>query len=276
MKLKNAFCTLLLLMAGQVAAEGRTITIATDGAYAPWNFSGPNGKLDGFEIDLAHVLCDRMKVKCEIVSQNWDGLIPSLNAKKFDAIMAGMSITPKRQEVISFSVPYGVYISGFATLKDSKLASMPGSGEIYSVDTQASEAQKRITEMKSVLHGATVGVQESTTGAEFLQRYFKGAINIKEYKTVQEFNLDLINGRLDAVFSSATVLTDAFQKPELRDARMVGAEFSGSALGMAAVGLRKEDTALKADFDKAIKSAIDDGTAKALSMKWFKMDVIPK
>src|SRR5690348_17314599 len=75
---------------GAATAQEKTVKIATEGAYAPWNFTGPGGKLEGFEIDLAHELCDRMKVKCEIVGQDWDGIIPALQAKKYDAIMAGM------------------------------------------------------------------------------------------------------------------------------------------------------------------------------------------
>ncbi|MCB8821633.1 transporter substrate-binding domain-containing protein, partial [Microvirga rosea] len=78
------------LAAGGAAAQEKTVKIATEGAYAPWNFTGAGGKLEGFEIDLANDLCARMKVKCEIVAQDWDGIIPALNAKKYDAIMAGM------------------------------------------------------------------------------------------------------------------------------------------------------------------------------------------
>ena len=86
-------------------AQEKTVKIATEGAYAPWNFTSAGGKLEGFEIDLANDLCARMKVKCEIVAQDWDGIIPALQAKKYDAIMAGMSVTPKREEVMSFSEP---------------------------------------------------------------------------------------------------------------------------------------------------------------------------
>src|ERR687890_117248 len=94
---------------GAASAQGKkweTVKIATEGAYAPWNFTGAGGKLEGFEIDLANDLCARMKVKCEIVAQDWDGIIPALQAKKYDAIMAGMSITDKRLEVINFSRTY--------------------------------------------------------------------------------------------------------------------------------------------------------------------------
>ena len=86
--------------------------IATEGAYAPWNFTGPGGKLEGFEIELANELCERMKVKCEMVAQDWDGIIPALNAKKYDAIMAGMNITDKRLEVVGFSRPYAARTAG--------------------------------------------------------------------------------------------------------------------------------------------------------------------
>src|SRR3712207_342833 len=107
---------------GGAAAQEKTVKIATEGAYAPWNFTGAGGKLEGFEIDLANDLCGRMKVKCEIVAQDWDGIIPALNAKKYDAIMAGMNITEKRLEVINFSQAYAATPHGFGVMKDSPLA----------------------------------------------------------------------------------------------------------------------------------------------------------
>jgi octopine/nopaline transport system substrate-binding protein len=105
-------------------AQGKkweTVKIATEGAYAPWNFSGPGGKLDGFEVELANELCRRMNVKCEIVAQDWDGIIPALQAGKYDVIMAGMNITPKREEVIQFSRVYAAGPHGFGVMKDSPL-----------------------------------------------------------------------------------------------------------------------------------------------------------
>src|SRR5687768_9673324 len=108
----NFFKTVSLVLLGSTlaiggaAAQGKTVKIATEGAYAPWNFTGAGGKLEGFEIDLAQDLCNRMKAKCEVVAQDWDGIIPALNAKKYDAIMAGMSITDDRKKVIDFAGPY--------------------------------------------------------------------------------------------------------------------------------------------------------------------------
>src|SRR3954465_811698 len=112
------------LAMGGASAQMKTAKIATEGAYAPGNSTGAGGKLEGFEIDLANDLCNRMKVKCEIVAQDFDGMIPALNAKKFDAIMAGMNITDKRLEVIIFSRPYASGAHSFAVMKDSSLAKL--------------------------------------------------------------------------------------------------------------------------------------------------------
>ena len=88
------------------AGDWKKIRIATEGAYKPWNFTDSSGKLVGFELDLAADLCKRMGAQCEIVAQAWDGIIPALQAGKYDAIMAGMSITEKRKKVITFSRAY--------------------------------------------------------------------------------------------------------------------------------------------------------------------------
>src|SRR4051794_30938987 len=112
------------LALGGATAQTKTVKIATEGAYAPWNFTGAGGKLEGFEIDLANDLCARMKVKCEIVAQDWDGIIPALNAKKYDAIMAGMNITDERQKAIGFSRAYASGPHGWGVLKDSHFTFM--------------------------------------------------------------------------------------------------------------------------------------------------------
>src|SRR4051794_39163952 len=101
MKFLQAISYILLvgsLPIGAATAQDRTVKIAVEGAYAPWNFTGAGGKLEGFEVDLANDLCARMRVKCEIVPQDWDGIIPALQAKKFDAIMDAMTITDERKK----------------------------------------------------------------------------------------------------------------------------------------------------------------------------------
>src|SRR5215217_8583821 len=121
LKVLGAAVVASALAATGAAAQGKkweSVKIATEGAYAPYNFTGPGGKLEGFEIDLANDLCNRMKVKCEIVAQDWDGIIPALQAKKYDAIMAGMTITDKRKQVIDFAGPYADSTNGYLVEKD--------------------------------------------------------------------------------------------------------------------------------------------------------------
>src|ERR671913_207392 len=150
------------LAIGGASAQQKTIKIATEGAYAPWNLTGAGGKLEGFEIDLANDLCGRMKVKCEIIAQDWDGIIPALQAKKYDAIMAGMSITDERKKVIEFSNSYANSPNGFLVAKSSPLAKMPGTGQAFNLSNQQAAAEKAINDAKALLKGKTVGVQGST------------------------------------------------------------------------------------------------------------------
>jgi octopine/nopaline transport system substrate-binding protein len=262
---------------GGAAAQEKTIKIATEGAYAPWNFTGAGGKLEGFEIDLANDLCARMKVKCEIVAQDWDGIIPALQAKKYDAIMAGMSITDERKKVIDFSNAYGNSPNGYLVAKDSPLAKMPGTGQAYSLATQKAEAEKAIEAVKPVLKGKTIGVQVSTTHSNFADTYLKGTAEIREYKTTEQHDLDLSAGRIDAVLADATTLRGTTEKPEFKNFVVVGPSLTGGLLGPGVgVGLRKEDADLKKMFDDAIAAAKADGTVKKLSEKWFKVDITPK
>ncbi len=273
MKLTLILSAAVLAVSLQPANAADKLRIATEGAYAPWNFSGPNGTLEGFEIDLANDLCKRMNRECEVVAQNWDGIIPSLTAGKYDAIMAGMSITPKREEVIAFSKPYAAAINSFAVLGDGDLANLPMAGKPLSVDSEA--AKPVLEEIAKLVEGRAVGVQGSTTASSFMEQYLKGA-DTREYKTTEEHNLDLVAGRLDAVVANATVLSAALEKEDMAGVKLAGPLFSGKVFGMIGIGLRKEDTALKADLDKAIEAARADGTLKTLSEKWFKLDVSPQ
>jgi octopine/nopaline transport system substrate-binding protein len=186
-----------ILTAGGTGAQERVVKIATEGAYAPWNFTGAGGKLEGFDIDLANELCNRMKVKCEIVAQDWDGIIPALQAKKYDAIMAGMSITDERKQVIDFAGPYADSPNGYLVEKGSPLAKMPGTGQTYNLASQRTESEKAIEATKPLLKGKTIGVQVSTTHPVFAEKYLKGTAEIREYKTTEAHDLDLLSGRIE-------------------------------------------------------------------------------
>ncbi len=270
-------------LAGAVAifsvanAQTRTVKIASEGAYPPWNITQSDGTLTGFEIDLAHDLCDRMKVKCEITAQDWDGLIPGMNVGKYDAIMAGMSITEERLKAVSFSVPYAREPNGFITEKGSSLENMPGTGKVFNLDKDEASAIKAIDEIKPALQGKTLGVQTSTTHSLLADKYLKGVVEVKEYKSVPEHDLDLAAGRLDLVLADRSTLTASLEKPDLQNYTYTGPMFVGGVVGSGVgVALRKDDAELKTMFDEAIKAAIADGTVKKLSEKWFHADNTPQ
>jgi len=254
-----------------------TIKIATEGAYKPWNFTDPSGKLVGYEIELAEDLCKRMKAKCEIVAQAFDGMIPALNAGKFDAIMAGMNITDKRKEAIAFSAIYGRTPSTFAVLKSSPLAKLPEAGKVYALDAAGIAAsEKSLAELKPLLKGKVIGVQTSTAQANFLEKYFKDVVEIRQYKTTEQHDLDLAAGRVDAVFASISYLKGVVEAPENKEMMLAGPRYGGGPLGFGvAVGLRKTDPELQAKFDAAVNAAVADGTVKTMSTKWFGFDITP-
>lgn len=276
MKILGAGIAALALTVGAASAQMKKITIATEGAYAPWNFTEAGGKLAGFEIDLAADLCKRAKLECTIIAQDWDGIIPALTAKKYDAIMAGMNITDKRLETINFSVPYASGPHSLVVMKGSPLEKLAG-GARFNLGKDEAAAKAALEAMKPLLKGKTIGAQVSTINATFVQTFFKDVATVTEYKTTEQHDLDLAAGRLDAIFVAQSAALASREKAEFKDFTLVGPGFSGGLLGRGvAVGLRKEDADLKKAFDEAIAAALADGSVKALSMKWFKTDMSPQ
>ena len=269
-----------LLSGSDALAEGKQwtkIRIATEGAFRPWNFTEPDGRLNGFEIDLYQDLCARMKVACEMSAQSFDGIIPALNAGKFDAIMAGMSATAKREEVIAFSVPYGSTGQTFAVLKPSPLTELPEQGHVFSLESDEAGALKAIDALKPRLQGKVIGVQAASIAASFVDKYLKGVVETREYKTTEQHDLDLLAGRVDLIMASMAYLSGAAAKPGNADMAIVGPRLQGGILGRgSSVGLRKSDPVLKTMFDEAITAARADGTIQMLSQKWFGFDVTPR
>jgi octopine/nopaline transport system substrate-binding protein len=271
-----ALSTLALGPAAMAQSAPTEITIATEGAYAPWNFTTAEGKLDGLEIELANDLCARMKVKCTIIAQDWDGLIPSLTVGKFDVIMASMFITPKRLETIDFTQPYAVDPSGFAVAKDSELGELGLTGEKFKLGDDDAAAMEAIEKLKPMLEGKVVGVQAATTNLDFIKKYFADTVEIREYKTTEQHDLDLAAGRIDALFAQQTALAATLAKPEFEEYTIAGPGFVGGVFGFGTgAGLRKEDTKLKEMLNTAIDEAIADGTIKRISEKWVNTDVTP-
>jgi octopine/nopaline transport system substrate-binding protein len=267
-----------LLIVGNVYAADK-IRIGTEGAYPPWNSKDASGKLIGFEVELAWSLCRYMERQCEIVEQDWDGMIPALLMRKFDAIMAGMSITAERQKTITFSQGYADEVAQLAVMKGSSLEGMDTPSGI-NLSLGGSDVNKALKTLTGALAGKTVCVQTATIHQNFLDSGDVGAVNVRTYKTQDEVNLDLASGRCDAALAAAVAFTDYAEKSG-KSVVLVGPTFSGGAFGNGVgVGIRqggddtigKRDAELLKSFNKAIDEARKDGVISKLAIKHFGFD----
>ena len=255
------------------------IKIGTEGAYPPWNAKDASGKLIGFEVELANELCKIMGHECTIVEQDWDGMIPALLMRKFDAIMAGMSITDERLKTINFSQGYADEVASLAVMKGSSLESMETS-EGINLSKKSGSAKKDLKTITAALKGKTVCVQTATIHQNFLESGEVGKINVRTYKTQDEVNLDLTAGRCDVALAAAVAFTDYADKSG-KPVVLVGPTFSGGAFGNGVgVGIRKSgdgaigkrDAQLLKDFNKAINEARKQGIISKLAIKHFGFD----
>jgi len=259
-----------LLIVGNVYASDK-IRIGTEGAYPPWNSKDASGKLIGFEVELAYSLCRYIGEQCEIVEQDWDGMIPALIMRKFDAIMAGMSITAERQKAISFSQGYADEVASLAVMKGSPLEGMETS-EGINLTKKTGAVKKDLKTLTSALAGKTVCVQTATIHQNFLESGDVGKVNVRTYKTQDEVNLDLAAGRCDAALAAAVAFSDYAEKSG-KPVVLVGPTFSGGAFGNGVgVGIRKDDTELLNTFNKAINQARNNGDISRIAIKWFGFD----
>lgn len=245
-----AFAIGISLGAAQ-ADDMKTIKIGTEGAYPPFNNLEADGSLVGFDIDIAKALCEQMKVKCEFVTQDWDGMIPALQAGKFDAIIASMSITDERKKKVDFTNKYYNTPAAIAAPKDTDI--------------------KGVT--KEDLAGKVIGVQGSTTHANYAEATYTDS-TIKSYPTADEYKLDLANGRLDAVNDDIIVLKEWLATPEGACCKIVGTikpvpKYHGEGAGIA---IRKGDDALREAFNAAIVAIRANGKYKEINDKYFDFD----
>ena len=259
-----------LLIIGNVHASDK-IKIGTEGAYPPWNSKDASGKLIGFEVELAYTLCRYIGKQCEVVEQDWDGMIPALIMRKFDAIMAGMSITAERQKAINFSQGYADEVASLAVMKGSSLEGLdtPAGINLSKPNAAAKKALKTLT---AALAGKTVCVQTATIHQNFLDSGDVGKINVRTYKTQDEVNLDLASGRCDAALAAAVAFNDYAEKSG-KPVVLTGPTFSGGAFGNGVgVGIRKDDTQLLKAFNSAINQARKNGDISRIATKWFGFD----
>jgi lysine-arginine-ornithine-binding protein len=245
----------LALAASPASAElKKKYRVATEGAYAPFNWVDPDGSLKGFDVDIAKELCARIKVECEIVAQDWDGIIPGLLAKKYDMIVASMSITEERKKKVDFTQKY------YNT--PAKFVAKKGAG----IDPENKETMK----------GKKIAVQVSTIHEKFAKKMWGDVAEIKSYDTQDNANLDLANGRVDLGMADSTALDEGFLKTDLgKDFEFVGPgyndpEIHGEGAGIA---IRKGEDELRNALNNAIKEIRADGTYQKIQSKYFAYDI---
>ncbi len=197
-------------------------------------------------------LCKRAGLECKIIAQDWDGMVPGLKAGKFDVIMDGMSITDERKKEIDFSKPYAVSPGAFLAPKDSPLAKAPDAGKLINLDKDPKEGEAAIKGVQAALKGKTLGVQVSTTHANFASQYLKGVADVKEYKTADDRDLDLKVGPHRCV--ARRLYRRSWRSPRSptsKELAIVGPKFIGGVFGPGTgMGIRKSDADLTAKFDK--------------------------
>jgi polar amino acid transport system substrate-binding protein len=234
-------------------AEDKVVRIGSEGAYPPFNFIDQSGKLAGFDIDIGMALCEKMQVKCEWVAQDWDGIIPALIAGKYDVIIASMFITDERKKVVSFTDPYYAAAMTHVVAKDSGITEFTDEG----------------------LSGKTIGAQSSTLQAEYIQKMYPSA-DIRLYKTQDEANLDMANGRLDVMVGDLLPLLEWIEKTDDGKCCMLAGDpiddpaVVGPGVGMA---VRQEDNDLRENLNKALAEILADGTYKKINDKYFTINV---
>ncbi|GGB41871.1 ABC transporter substrate-binding protein [Roseibium aquae] len=232
------------------ANDWSKVRIGTEGAYPPFNTLTSDGQLVGFDIDIANALCEQMKVECEFITQDWDGMIPALQAGKFDAVIASMSITEERKQKVDFTNKYYNTPPAIAVPKDSSITSVDG------------------------LAGAALGAQSSTTHSNYAEAKIPQA-DLKLYPTPDEYKLDIANGRIDAVIDDVVVLSEWLSTEDGACCKILTTltpdpVINGEGAGIA---IRKEDTALRDMFNEAIIAIRENGKYKEINDKYFDFDV---
>ena len=256
-KLLAALTISLLAVSAAGVAQAKdwtTIRFGVDASYPPFESKGSDGKLVGFDIDLGNEICKRVNAKCVWVENDFDGMIPALKAKKFDGVLSSMSMTPQREEQIAFSSKL------FNT--PTRLVAKKGSGIMPTAES---------------LKGKSVGVEQGTIQETYAKAHWESAgVKVVPYQNQDQVYADLLSGRLDGALQDAVQADIGF----LKTPRGAGFDFAGGDLNDpktlgngAGIGLRKEDTDLKAKIDKAIADMIKDGTYKKIEAKYFTFDV---
>ena len=250
--LVSLIATVVIAMGIASAHAGEKLRIGVEGAYPPFSWKEPDGTLKGFDIDIAWALCEKMGRDCELVEQDWDGMIPALLAKKYDAIVASMSITEERKKKVNFTGKYYNTPAMFVAPKNTSVHATPEG-----------------------LKGKSVGVQRATIHQCYMEKMFPDA-ELRLYATQEEVFLDLASGRIDAQISDSVqalegfLNTDAGKEFDFLGGVQFDLECHGEGAGIA---LRKDEDDLRMSFNEAINAIRADGTYAKINEKYFDFDV---
>lgn len=282
MTARHLFMAILLalgLCAGAAPASARdwkVVTIATEGAYEPWNLTLPGGKLGGFEVEMMEGLCARAKLSCKLVQQSWDGMIAGLKAGKYDVMMDSIVITEERKREVLFSAPYASTSASFVGPSGRLLPEATGAAASVRLGTDPKAVRAAVEPLRAALKGKAIGIASGTAYTRFIDEHFSDIASVREYGASADAMLDLKVGRIDVVFDDVTLINSMLAKPASKGLAYVGPKIGGPVFGEGeGLGFRKSDAELKALFDAAINAALADGTLKKLSLKWFKADLTP-
>lgn len=231
-----------------MAANAADINICVEGAYPPFSLTESSGEVVGFDIDIANALCDQMGKSCEMLKTDWDGIIPALLEGKCDAIIASMSITEERMQVIDFSIKY------------------------YNTPARFIGAEGM---MEADLDGKVVGVQRGTIHHDFMEGEFPN-IELRLYGSQDEVYLDLAAGRIDAAMADSLAMLEGFLETDAGE----GYAFFGGSYSIpkyhgvgAGIGVRQGEDALRDAFSDAIVAIRADGTYAEINSEYFDFDI---
>jgi polar amino acid transport system substrate-binding protein len=245
-------CAILILPV-TASAQAQKLRIASEGTNPPFSVINSSGELEGFDIDIARALCAKMQAECEIVAQDWDGIIPALLARKYDAIVASLNVTEDRKKVVAFTKPYYRSPSVFVVRKGT---------DVKDVSPKA-------------LTGKSIGVQSATNHSAFLEDVYSRSI-VRLYNTVADAYRDLAAGRVEYVLYDKLAIYDWLKTPEGACCEIAPTELNDPAYfgSGVAIALRKGDDALVQKFNAAIDGIVADGTYAKINAKYFPFPIL--
>ena len=252
-----------------------SLRIGTDGGAEPWTFTNAAGELIGFDIDVGNEICARMKVQCEWIVTDWNGIFPALELGKFDLIMAGVSVTPERLKSMDFTRSYAISLVSFAAKEGSGAAGYESTVDVVNLDALTPEAQAELDKLKTELSGKTVGIQSGANTIPFIEQYF-GDMDLREYEKLESRDLDIQAERLDLGMGGVSYWNKVAGKEEV-DIMAIGPKLGGGILG-GDIGapIKKGRPDLKQRIDAALDTMVADGTLSKLAVKWLGSDASPK